>query len=126
MALAVFVLSLTLWVAPADSAGLTARQYRQLRAEAKTTAEFRQLAVYADQHAAENRKKAAECQEELDKYLSGTNPPPAVPKHPTRVETLKSLIAHHRIAAERWAGLSREYLKRAEAAVNSSDPGSPS
>ena len=111
----IFALALTF----SDPAGLSMNQFRHLRAEAKTSAEYRQLAEFADRQAADSRKKAAECQQELDGYRSGSAPYPAIPKYPSRAQTLTSLIYHYRQTAERWEGFSKEYV--AKASVGSSD-----
>ena len=104
-----------------DQPAITMHQYRQLRSEAKTGSEFRQLATFAEQQAADNRKKAAECQEELDGYLSGATPYPAVPKSPNRLQTLKSLISHYRQTAERWDDAGRKYYAKADTGVQARD-----
>lgn len=114
--MAIAALWLTLIVAFSEAPSLTMRQFKQLRSEAKTASEFRQVAAFADEQAIDNWRKAAECQEELDGYRSGKVPYPVIPKHPDRVQTLQSLILTYNRAAERWAHIRRHFVAKAGAA----------
>ena len=113
--MAIAALWLTLTLAFSEAPSLTVRQFKQLRSEAKTEPEFRQLAAFAEEQAADNWRKAGECQEELDGYKSGKVPYPTLPKHPDRVQTLQSLISTYSRAAERWVHLRRHFVAKAAA-----------
>ena len=107
------------WAADKSQAtALSMRQFKQLCEKAKSPEEFRQLAIFADQQASENRTKAAECQTELNAYTSGAVPYPTVPKSPTRVQTLHNLIVHYRKIEKHWTALKHQFSEKAAREAN--------
>lgn len=99
--------------APPIQKALSSQQFKQLRQTARTPEEFQLLASYAFRQAEVSRHKADECQQELDGYLSGAVPTPTLPKFPTRVDTLKSLVTRYRDSEHHWKSLALSFERKA-------------
>lgn len=92
---------------------LNKKQYQALSHSAKTVDAYEQLASFASMQAERFRRKAAECQEELDGYTSGRVPYPVIPKYPKRDETLKSLIGHYKRSERKWRSAESHWNEKA-------------
>jgi len=79
--------------------------WKRLRAQARTAADFRVLQQWCVSQVGVCRRKAADYESELRQYQA--NPPSrAVAKQPPYDQELKTLIAHYQELAEHWKDLA--------------------
>jgi len=84
-----------------DGALKTSRDWKRLRAQAHTEADFGKLAQWCQTQAELYRKKAGDYEVELREYYANPSARP-VPKYPPADQNLKSLIAHYRDLSKHW------------------------
>ena len=88
------------------------REWKSLRAHARTRAEFIALADYCDRKAVENQRKAHECEEDLRLVLLHPNTYGRAPKWPLRDQTLRQLLAKYQAEQAKWKALGEDYRRR--------------
>jgi hypothetical protein len=102
---------------PAKSAGVVPknqREWKRLRAHARTPEQLRALAQWCEAQAAACRRSQADCEAELRELTQRPNTHP-FPANPPRDHILRTLIAHYRKQAVRWMEFAHGYSQKAEA-----------
>ncbi len=111
----------TLWIAvfmaafaiaqPPPVLVASSRDWKRLKATAKTPAEFHALAAYCERKAEEERLKAHECRRSLRLVLEHPTTYGRSPKWPPPEQTLGQLIANYQASEAKWTALARDYRK---------------
>jgi hypothetical protein len=100
--------------AASNPSTMTYREWKRLRAHARTAAEFHTLAEWARSKAELYRKKQADAEAALREYYANSGPQ-AVPKYPQRDLSIKLDIAHYRDLAKHWSEIEHVcFLKAVE------------
>ena len=87
------------------------REWKRLRAQARTPEDFAKLAEWCNHQVAENLGKAERCDRERQEFLQ--QPVGTGPKYPPRDQTLRTLASHYRELAAHWKALGEECSARA-------------
>jgi len=109
---------LTGHAAPADSRDntdvpKTSREWKQLRAKAKTPKEYQALAKWCDSQAGEFQRRQAGMESELRDYYANQCCYNPVKQRPRRDEILKSQIESCKRDGKRWSDLATRFSTKA-------------
>jgi len=111
----VFLAATLLAVAGAQTEGSEVKTYRdwkRLRAQARTAGDFHKLDAWCEKQAELYQKRAAGYEAELHDYYRNPSARP-VPKTPPFEQNLKTLIAHYRDLARTWSDLAAVMSQKA-------------
>ena len=92
----------------------TSREWKQLRAKAKTQTEYQALSKWCDSQAGECRRHQASLELELRDYYAHDCCSNPVKQRPRRDEILKSQIEGCRRSGKRWSDLAALYSVKAQ------------
>jgi len=104
----VFLAATLLAAAAAQTEGSEVKTYRdwkRLRAQARTAGDFHKLDAWCEKQAELYQGRAASYEAELHDYYRNPSARP-VPKTPPFEQNLKTLIAHYRDLAKTWSHLA--------------------